>query len=106
VPQRQQPYATIVTKNYPDDIRCDLDRPGRWRLNIHVGRTVFTELTGEVPRARSSADLTATDVVLPHPVYRALGWVAIVNPGARTHPLAVRLLRGAHEDARRRAARR
>ncbi|MFG3706112.1 DUF6194 family protein [Micromonospora sp. NPDC047670] len=107
VPQREQPYATIVTKNYPDDASCDLDHPDRWRLNIHVGRDAFAELTGESPRAESTAwDYTATDVVLPHPVYRAQGWVSIINPGARTHELAVRLLRQAHEDAKRRAERR
>ena len=108
VPQRGQPYATIVTKNYPGDISCDLDRPGRWRLNIHVGRSTFTQLVGEDPRASSAADVdfTAVDTVLPHPVYRALGWISIINPDARTHALAVSLLRKAHDAARRRAARR
>lgn len=107
VPQREQPYATIITKNYPDDALCDLDHPDRWRLNIHVGRDAFVELTGERPRAESTPrDYTAPDVVLPHPVYRAQGWVSIINPGANTHELAARLLRQAHEDARRRAKRR
>lgn len=107
VPQREQPYATIVTKNYPGDGQCDLDDPGRWRLNVHVGRTAFTELTGEDPRAASTAaDFTAVDTVLPHPVYRAQGWVAIVNPRTGTGSPAVRLLRRAHEEAARRAARR
>ncbi len=107
VPHREQPYATIVTKNYPDDAMCDLDHPDRWRLNIHVGADAFVELTGENPRAQATPrDYTTTDVVLPHPVYRAQAWVSVINPGARTHPLAVRLLRQAHEDARRRAERR
>lgn len=107
VPQHEQPYATIVTKNYPDDALCDLDRPDRWRLNIHVGTDAFVELTGENRRAEAAPwDYTATDVVLPHPVYRAQGWVSIINPGASTHMLAARLLRQAHEDARRRAERR
>ncbi|MEB3367619.1 DUF6194 family protein [Saccharopolyspora mangrovi] len=106
VPEREQPYATFVTKNYPGDDRCDLDVPGRWRLNVHVGRDVFTELTGEDPRSGPAAgDLTATDVVFGHPLYRALGWVSIINP-ARTHALAIDLLRGAHETARQRANRR
>lgn len=102
MPRRGQPYATIVTKNYPGDTRCDLDRPGRWRLNVHVGRAKFTELLGEDPRsAAASADFGATDWVLPHPVY---GWIAIVNPGARTVEGAISLLRQAHERAERRAA--
>src|SRR5690606_30234370 len=104
---RRQPYATIVTKNYPDDTACDLDRPDRWRLAVHVGTTAFTELTGETPReSETTWDYTATDVVLPHPLYRAQGWVSITNPGAGTTALAIRLLRQAHDDDKRRARRR
>ncbi|WGX96893.1 DUF6194 family protein [Nocardioides sp. L-11A] len=107
VPTREQPYATIVTKNYPDDAQSDLDEPDRWRLNIHVGTDAFLELIGEDPRSWvTTRDYAAADVVLPHPVYRGQGWVSIVNPGPSTHGLAIRLLREAHEDAQRRAARR
>lgn len=107
VPAREQPYATIVTKNYPDDEQSDLDTPARWRLNIHVGTNAFIELTGENPQSRARAwDYAATDVVVPHPVYRGQGWVSIVNPGPNTHALALRLLRQAHEQARIRATRR
>jgi hypothetical protein len=107
IPEREQPYATIVTKNYPDDTLCDLDHPDRWRLNIHIGTDAFLELTGEHPRAEPAPrDYTRTGTVLPHPLYRAQGWVAIVNPDAGSRELAVRLLRQAHEDARRRAERR
>lgn len=107
VPQREQPYATIVTKNYPGDTVCDLDHPGRWRLNIHVGTDLFVKLTGEQPGDDAAPrDYTATDVVLPHPMYRAQGWISIISPGSGTHGLAARLLRQAHEDARRRAERR
>ena len=107
VPTREQPYATVVTKDYPDDTLSDLDGPGRWRLNVHVGTAAFTELTGEDPRAEPAPrDHAAADVVHPHPTYRAQGWVAIVTPDPAPDGLAVRLLRGAHADAVRRAARR
>ncbi|MGW8378879.1 DUF6194 family protein [Streptomyces sp. ODS28] len=108
VPQREQPYATIITKNYPGDAASDLDRPGRWRLNIHVGTETFAELTGENPGdgAATPWDYAATDAVFPHPVYRAQGWVSIINPDPSAHAPAARLLRRAHEDARRRAERR
>lgn len=104
VPERQQPYATIITKNYPDDDRCDLDQPDRWRLNIHVGRSAFIELLGADPRhAPVSVDFAAVDRVLPHPVHATQGWISIINPAARTEALAVRLLGNAHGAARRRA---
>ncbi|MEU6564009.1 DUF6194 family protein [Nocardia nova] len=104
---RSQPYATIVTKNYPDDTACDLDGPGRWRLNIHVGSSAYTELVGASPREEpESVDYTAADTILPHPLYRAQGWIAIINPDNRTREQALALLRAAHDDARRRSGRR
>jgi hypothetical protein len=109
-----QPFATIVTKDYPDDATSRLDPPDRWRLNVHVGARVFERLVGQSPRAfgerpaeaRAAADHAAADLVLPHPVYGSLGWVAVVTPGTRTTELVLRLLRDAHADARRRALRR
>lgn len=106
IPTNTQPYATVVTKNYPDDERSDLDGPGRWRLNIHVGRTAYERLTGAPARDEPDVDFAATDVVLPHPVYGRMGWVAVVNPGPRTADLIPDLLRAAHADAVARAARR
>lgn len=107
IPDRVQPYATIVTKDYPGDTWSHLDPPDRWRVNIHVGRAAFTELTGEEPqRATPARDFSTADVIHPHPVYGALSWIAVVNPGHRTTPTVVGLLREAHETARRRATRR
>ncbi|MCX5205210.1 DUF6194 family protein [Streptomyces sp. NBC_00237] len=107
VPQHVQPYATIVTKDYPGDTASALSTPGRWRVNVHVGRTTFRELTGEEPRSLAlPRDHTAADLVLPHPVYGEIGWVCVVNPAARTSDTVSRLLREAHEAARHRAERR
>lgn len=100
VPRTEQPFATIVTKDYPNDAASRLDPPDRWRLNLHIGKPRFIELFGEEPGAPTGADVDlAADTVLPHPVYRAQGWVAIVCPG-RTSTLrstygdAVRALTG------------
>jgi len=100
VPQNTQPYATIVTKDYPEDTLSRLGG-GRWRVNIHVGRDRLAALVGEGPH-----DPAAVDVLLPHPVYGPYGWVAVVLPGERTLPAVLQLVREAHEDARRRAERR
>jgi len=99
-PPNTQPYGTIVTKDYPDDTASALDPPGRWRVNVQVGRAALPELLGE------RHDPAAADVLLPHPVYGPLGWICVVNPGERTTGTVVRLLREAHEAARARAARR
>ncbi|MBZ2194929.1 DUF6194 family protein [Occultella gossypii] len=107
VPTNTQPYATIVTKDYPDDSASHLDQAGRWRLNVHVGRSRFTELTGETPGDLTrDRDFSAPDVVLPHPVYSSLGWIAIVNPADATGALALDLVRAAHEAAAARRRRR
>ncbi|MGW7067301.1 DUF6194 family protein [Streptomyces sp. NPDC054855] len=107
MPTNIQPYGTIVTKDYPDDTASDLDPPGRWRVNIHVDRATFQELTGEHPRGlNNSRDHAAADIVMPHPVYGVLGWVCVVNPDERTTSTVVRLLRDAHDAARARIERR
>ncbi|GAA1250591.1 hypothetical protein GCM10009676_41640 [Prauserella halophila] len=107
VPQRIQPYATIVTKNYPGDEASRLDVDGRWRINVHVTRERFAHLIGQQAAAVDFAgvDLAATDTVLPHPVYARTGLVAVVNPGQRTRDLVADLLREAHDRALSRATR-
>ena len=106
IPQNVQPFATIVTKDYPDDTGSQLNAENRWRVNIHVGKARFTELTGEDPRSFTWGDYATADAVMPHPVYGALGWISVVNPGHKTMPTVIDLLRAAHEDARARAERR
>lgn len=100
MPDRMQPYGTIVTKNYPDDEESRLDEPGRFRVNIHVGRDRAVHI---VQDGASPAD---ADVFVSHPVYGAAGWVSVVNPATSTSGLVVSLLRDAHEAARSRAHRR
>lgn len=108
VPHNVQPYGTIVTRNHPGDTASDLDPPDRWRVNIHVGRARFRDLVGEDPRTLDGRprDHRAVDRVMPHPVYGAYGWICVVTPGDRTADTVVSLLRAAHDDARRRSARR
>ncbi|MFD9281783.1 DUF6194 family protein [Streptomyces mirabilis] len=65
------------------------------------------DFTGEEPRSLTRPrDYAAADTVMPHPVYGALGWISVINPGERTTDTAVQLLRSAHDAARARCARR
>jgi hypothetical protein len=104
VPERAQPYATIVTKNYPGDDRSDLDRAGRWRVNVQANRTERRQLLGHGSRDIAAYDLAASDVFMPHPVYN--GWVVVVNPAARTTGPVIDLLRAAHDRAKTQLTRR
>lgn len=105
---RRQPYATIVTKDYPDDMASRLGGADRWRLNFHVGTEIFVELTGHDPAEvdDSDVDFGAEDVFNPHPLYGTYGWVCVVNPGIRTLDRALEALCGAHQADRRRVERR
>jgi hypothetical protein len=100
MPERTQPYGTIITKNYPDDAASDLDVAGRFRVNIHVGRARAAELVD------ADAGPAQVDAFFPHPLYGTAGWVSVVNPAEATEARVIALLRAAHEDARARASRR
>lgn len=93
-----QPYATVVTKDYPGEPASGLGG-GRWRVNIHVGRA-------QVPASDrvNQEDITRADVVLPHPVYARQGWIAVINPGPATTATVLELLRAAHSEAAARRA--
>lgn len=99
VPERTQPYGTIVTKDYPDDRASALDAPDRFRVNIHVGR----ERAGQLPLGEDPA---SSDALARHPQYGDAGWVSVVDPGSETAALVLALLREAHDAARARTERR
>jgi hypothetical protein len=101
MPTRTQPFATVVTKNYPEDERSELDRDGVYRVNIHPSRASFEHWA-----ARAGDDPSALDRIIVHPVYGQLGWLAVVNPGPETTETARELLREAYELARNRYERR
>ncbi|WP_417503315.1 DUF6194 family protein [Microbacterium sp.] len=100
MPERTQPYGTIITKDYPDDTASALNAPGRFRVNINVGRERAVSLAAIDPAP------TEVDVFHRHPLYGAAGWVCVIDPGERTEGAVLDLLRQAHESARQRAERR
>lgn len=98
---KSQPFATIVTKDYPDDRGSRLDRPDAFRVNFFAGKAEFAKWTGHDPREPATdIDPSTADVVIPHPVYGRLGWLAVVNPGPLTTTPIHDLLRTAHDLAR------
>lgn len=103
---KSQPFATIVTKDYPDDVTSRLTRPDVFRLNIGAGAAEFLKWTGHEPRDPAAADVDpdTADVVFPHPIYGSLGWLSVVNQGPNTATAIQDLLRAAHHLARTRAS--
>ncbi|MBL1077036.1 hypothetical protein JK358_21800 [Nocardia sp. 2] len=100
VPTNVQPFATIVTKDYPDDTGSRLDRPDAFRVNVHAGREAFVRATGYSPREIPEVDSSAIDTVLPHPLYKSAGWLAVVNPGPATRETLLELISDSHARAR------
>ncbi|MFJ4104267.1 DUF6194 family protein [Amycolatopsis japonica] len=98
VPTNVQPFATIVTKNYPGDETSRLDRPDAFRVNIHAGKKEFARRLGDDP--------AGTDTLIAHPVYGNAGWLAVVNPASNTEPVTRELLETAYRLARARYERR
>jgi hypothetical protein len=90
-----QPFATIVTKDYPGEPSSDLSGEA-FRVNIDAGRR------NQPP----CADPTARDHVMPHPLYGHLGWVCVVAPGLSIRPELFAALTAAHTAARARWDRR
>lgn len=89
-PERQLPWATIVTSdNY--DTASQLNRPEVFRLNIGLPRTRFRELIDPM----AEHDATALDVLLPHPVYAKQHWMCVLNP-QQSWPMVRQLLAEAY----------
>jgi hypothetical protein len=78
-----QPFATIVTKDYPGEPSSRLDRPGAFRVNVAAGSAEFRARTGRESAEAGGAD-TPDDEIVAHPVYGSLGWLCVVNPGERS----------------------
>lgn len=57
VPARIQPFATVMTKNYPGDEASRLDRPDTFRVNIAAGKDAFLQWTGHTPREAATTAL-------------------------------------------------
>lgn len=92
VPTTRQPFATIVTKDYPGDHHSRLHREGVYRVNIHPSRGSFSTWT-----KNNTVRPDAMDIVFAHPVYGDAGWLAIINPGASTSRVVQSLLREAFD---------
>jgi hypothetical protein len=109
-PERQHPFATIVTGDSYDTV-SKLDRPGAYRLNIGLTRDTYVSLFGAAPKQRddqgvlvTGVDYAATDRLMPHPIYASQYWVSVVNPDQATLDTVRRLLTEAHGYAARKYA--
>ncbi|GIH06881.1 hypothetical protein Rhe02_49480 [Rhizocola hellebori] len=106
-PERQLPFATIVTGDHYDSV-SNLNRPGAYRLNIGLTKATYTARFGAPPTQRDAKgvlqtgfDYAAVDTLMPHPEYASQYWVCVVDPGEATLETVRALLAQAHEFAAR-----
>ncbi len=109
-PERQMPFATIVTDDNYDRV-SDLGRPGAYRLNIGVTKATYTALFGTPPTRRdedgvldTGFDYSVRDRLMPHPFYASQYWVCVVTPSEETLDTVRPMIAEAHEFAARKYA--
>ncbi|WP_367131198.1 DUF6194 family protein [Saccharothrix sp. HUAS TT1] len=109
-PERQMPFATIVTGDRYDRV-SRLGEDGAYRLNIGLTKASYAAMFGAVPTERdgdgvldSGFDYAERDRLLPHPFYASQHWVCVVSPSGATLEAVRPLLVEAHGFAARKHA--
>jgi hypothetical protein len=84
-------FATIKDHDGANDSASHLDRLGVFRVALGLPRASYERLFGPRPARPprggvvvSDHDFTATDVLMPHPVYAWMGWVQVLSPSTET----------------------
>jgi hypothetical protein len=80
-------FATIKEGDGPNDKASNLGRDGVFRLSLGVGKKTYQNLFGTVPTRPIKGgiidydfDFSILGVLMPHPIYAWISWVAINNP--------------------------
>ncbi len=106
VPQDHRfPFVTLVIDD-KHDTASNLSRPEIFRLNIGVRKETYRSMFGEPPVFRTDGgfaetghDFTELNQIMPHPVYAAMSWVCVLNPGSKTLEQVQSLLHEAYDMA-------
>ena len=83
-------FCSIKEADGPNDKASRLSRPGVYRFAFAMSATTYEKHFGAPPRRPPKGgllrlpahDLTALDVLTPHPVYAWMRWVQILAPTA------------------------
>jgi hypothetical protein len=96
-------FCTIKEHDGANDRASQLDRPGVFRLAVGLPPGRYEQMFGPRPArppkggvVLTADDFTATDVLMPHPVYAWMGWVQVLSPSAATFAEMQQLLADAY----------
>jgi hypothetical protein len=99
-------FCTIKDHDGAHDRASHLDRPGVFRVALGVPEQRYEALFGARPSrppkggvAATGHDFTATNVLMPHPVYAWMGWVQILSPSSEMFEELQPLFAEAHQRA-------
>jgi len=80
-------FATIKESDGPNDKSSNLDREDVYRLSLGIGKKHYQEFFGEVAKRPEKGNIVDLDIdfieqqiLMPHPIYAWLSWVAILSP--------------------------
>ena len=80
-------FATVKSKDSENDLASYLNRSGVFRLNIGLTTEKYEEIFGLRPSRPSKGGVVAgnynfqaLNILMPHPIYSWMGWIAINNP--------------------------
>lgn len=91
------PFASIATSDNEFDNVSRLDRDGVFRVNIGVGKAMFSKLLGS--STAEDLDYAALNAFMPHPHYSRQHFVCILNPAGENEETTRQLLVEAHSLA-------
>ncbi len=99
-------FATIKEKDGENDKASNLDRPSVWRLNIGIQKETFLSMFSALPQRPPKGcsiegpwDFNVTDLIMPHPIYGWMSWIAVLSPSKTTWQHCIPLLKDAHARA-------
>ena len=99
-------FATIASTGNEYEKISRLDRPGVYRLNIGLSRETFQAMFGKGKIDLSPYDLTALDVIMPHPEYSSQHFICVLSPSEATFERIRSMLAEAYEVAMKRYSKR
>lgn len=104
---------TVKEKDGDHDKGSELDRETTYRVNLGVRKDTFMKLFGPLPKRPGKGcivdmeyDFTATDQILPHPVYAWMGWICVLNPSETRFEELKSLIREGYDYAKEKYAKR
>lgn len=106
-------FCALKDHDGPNDARSRLSRPGVFRLAFQLSRDDYERRFGSVPSrppkgafVEVGEDVSALDVLTPHPVYAWMRWVQILRPSRSSLDELTPLFEASLADARSRWRRR